>query len=452
MVKCPTLINVLLLVIFTPWAWFIARSRFSAVNAFLLALFMGVLLVTPRPLGKLIQETSYAMLYNRQGFVLLSLLFVEIFVTPHTPVKPKPKNIFLSGLSSGVLLALLFYCKVNYFAIAIVSILLYFILFRFSKVWFLGLISGVASIVLAMYILLDLNSFAYLADISLAAQGQDKIQKLHNMKKSFIDNFYWLYLAFMLIIINSINQHQSYQKWSSFWQQTRPQIAAAFVALSGTLICGTNAQATDIPLFFVAGLILLERLRREFKLDYNPVNSFSGLKYFLTISIVTLFCVAILFQDISSIAGATMSNKLKFTPAAQSQQLQSKTMSDLLVVEKSSDYPPMINDGLSLLRPHISKDSRILAMDFANPFSFALELTPPKGDALWWHYNHTFNQQSFPKAEKVFQEVNLVIIPKQSKEGSSAAEHMQAIYGDYLNQHFQEQDNSQFWTLWTKLS
>ena len=127
--------NVLLLVIFTPWAWFIARSRFSAVNAFLLALFMGVLLVTPRPLGKLIQETSYAMLYNRQGFVLLSLLFVEIFVPPHTPVKPKPKNIFLSGLSSGVLLALLFYCKVNYFAIAIVSILLYFILFRFSKVW-----------------------------------------------------------------------------------------------------------------------------------------------------------------------------------------------------------------------------------------------------------------------------------------------------------------------------
>ncbi len=444
--------NVLLFIILTPWAWFIARSRFSAFNAFLFALFMGLLLVAPRPLGEPMSDTTYAMLYNRQAFVLLSLLLVEIFISPHISVKPKTKNMFFGGLSSGILLALLFYCKVNYLAIAVVAILLHFIFFRFSKAWLIGLFTGILTISLGMYIVFNLNLFAYLTDISLAAQSQNKIQKLHNIKGAFIDNFYWLYLIFILIVINSMNHNKSSHKWSSFWQKTRPQIIATFVALSGILICGTNSQATDIPLLFVAGLILLEHLRREFQLHSYSANSFSGLKYFLTISITTLFCAAILIQDLGSITSAAMSNKLKLTATSQSQQLQSKTMSDLLVVAESSDYPPMINDGLSLLRPHISKDSRVLAMDFANPFSFALELPPPKGDALWWHYRHTFNQTTFPEPEKVFQEVNLVIIPKQSDEGSSASEYMQEIYGGYLHKHFIEQDNSQFWTLWTKRS
>jgi hypothetical protein len=442
--------NVLLLVIFTPWAWLIARDRLSALNAFLFALFMALLLVAPRPLGSPMSEVSYAMLYNRQAFVFLSLLFIEIFITPRTPERYSAKSQFLGGLSSGILCTLIFYCKVNYFAIAIFAILLHLIFFPFSKAWILGFLSSVFSVFIGIYILFDVNLLAYLADISFATKSQDKIQKLHNLKGVLFDNFYWLYLIFTLIVINSLNQKQNTSELSDFWYKTRPQIIATFVALSGILICGTNSQATDIPLFFVAGLILLEQLRREFQIQHYSVNSFSGLKYFLTIAIVTLFCVTILLQDLGSITSAVLSNKLKLTAIPQSQQLDSKTISDLLVIEDSSNYPVMINDGLSLLRPYISKDSRILALDFANPFSFALELPAPKGDALWWHYHHTFSEASFPEAIKTFRDVNLVIIPKQSDEGSSASKYMKEIYGDYLQKNFQEQNNSQFWTLWTK--
>lgn len=442
--------NVLLLVTLTPWAWLIARDRLSALNAFLFALFMALLLVAPRPLGSPMSEVSYAMLYNRQAFVFLSMLLIEIFITPRTPERYSAKSQFIKGLSSGILCALIFYCKVNYFAIAIFAILLHLILFRFSKAWFFGCLSGVLTMFLGIYILFDLNVYAYLTDISFAAKSQDKIQKLHNLKGVLFDNLYWLYLILMLIIINSLNQKQNTPELSDFCYKTRPQVIATFVALSGIFICGTNSQATDIPLFFIAGLILLEQLRREFQLDNYSVNSFSGLKYFLTIAIVTLFCATILLQDLGSITSAVLSNKLKLTSIPQSQQLDSKTISDLLAIEGSSNYPVMINDGLSLLRPYISKDSRILALDFANPFSFALELPPPKGDALWWHYHHTFSEASFPEATKVFRDVNLVIIPKQSDEGSSASKYMKKIYGNYLQKNFQEQDNSQFWTLWTR--
>ncbi len=446
--------NVLLLVIFTPWAWFIARSRLSALNTFLFSLFMALLLVAPRPLGSPMREISYAMLYNRQAFVFLSLLFLEILIVPRSPKKIPAKSQFIGGLSSGILLALIFYCKVNYFAIAVVASLLHLILFRFNKIWLIGFFSGLFGIFIVASIVFNLNLFAYFSDISLAAKSQDKIQKLHNLKGVFLDNLHWLYLIFMLIIVNSLNQNKShdYHELPSFWHRTKPQITASFVALSGILICGTNSQARDIPLFFVAGLILLEHLRREFQLNSNSVNSFSGLKYFLTISIVTLFCATILLQDLGSITSAVLSNKLKLTSGPQLQQLSSQTLSDLLVVEDVADYPVMINDGLSLLRPYIAKDSRVLALDFANPFSFALELPPPTGDALWWHYHHTFSHESFPEAAKVFQQVNLVIIPKQSDEGSGASKYMKEIYGDYLHQNFQKQDNSQFWTLWTKIA
>jgi hypothetical protein len=444
--------NALLLVIFTPWAWLIARDRLSALNAFLFALFMALLLVAPRPLGSPMREVSYAMLYNRQAFVFLSMLLIEIFITPRTPERSPAKSQFIGGVSSGILLALIFYCKVNYFAIAIVAILLHLILFRLNKAWLIGFICGLLSILIIASIVLNFNMFDYLADISLAAKSQDKIQKLHNLKGVFIDNFYWLYLIFTLIIINSLKQNNNSHESSSLWHQTRPQIIATFVALAGILICGTNSQTTDIPLFFLAGLILLEHLRREFQLQHYSVNSFPGLKYFLTIAIVTLFCATILLQDLGSITAAVLSNKLKLASSPPSQQLDSKTMSDLLVVEDAADYPAMINDGLRLLRPYVVKDSRILALDFANPFSFALELPPPTGDALWWHYRHTFNEESFPEATKVFRDVNLVIIPKESEEGSHASEYLQKIYGNYLQKNFQEQDNSQFWTLWTKVN
>jgi hypothetical protein len=444
--------NVLLLVIFTPWAWLIARDRLSALNAFVFALFMGLLLVAPRPLGSPMSEVSYAMLYNRQAFVFLSILFIEIFITPRAPERSLTKSQFVGGLSSGILCALIFYCKVNYFAIAIFAILLHLILVRFNKVWLIGFVCGLLSILIIVTIVFDLNIFNYLGDISLAAKSQDKIQKLHNLKGVFIDNFYWLYLIFMLIIINSFKQDNDSHELSSLWHQTRPQIIATFVTLAGILICGTNSQATDVPLFFVAGLILLEHLRREFQIQHYSVNSFSGLKYFLTIAIVTLFCATILLKDLGSITAAVLSNKLKFTAIPQSQQLHSKTMTDLLVIENSSDYPLTINDGLDLISPYKSKNSRILALDFANPFSFALELPPPTGDALWWHYRHTFSETYFPEATKVFRDVNLVIIPKESEEGSFASKYLQKIYGNYLKKNFQEQDNSQFWTLWTRVN
>jgi hypothetical protein len=105
---------------------------------------------------------------------------------------------------------------------------------------------------------------------------------------------------------------------------------------------------------------------------------------------------------------------------------------------------------MALLRQHLSIDSRVFVLDFANPFSFALELTPSRGDALWWHNNYTFNLNIFPDPKILFADVTLVVVPKTGSEGTNASIAMQKIYGDYLNKHFLKIADSQFWTLFDK--
>jgi hypothetical protein len=456
--------NVLLFMILTPWAWFIARSRVSAINAFIFALFMGVLLVTPRSLSTPIREITYAMLYNRHAFVLLSMLSIEVFISPRTSVKPR---FLLSGLSSGILLALLFVCKINFFIIGAVSCLLSIILFRYKKIWLISFLASLAIAWLGIHIFFNFNVFSYLSDIFLATKAHDKIQRLYTLKGVFQANLPWLYLIFVLIAICAIDRSSKDGRRDVVCNRTKVQIVVLFLAFSGVILSGTSAQITDIPLFFVAALILLEYLRRECQLDCYLIDSFSGLKYFVTILIVMLFFGGIFLQDISNISLAVMSNQLKSSSLAQSQRLPSKTLSNLIFTGEASGYPKTLKDGLVLLRRHFSTDNRVLVFDsHTNLFSFALELPPPKGDASWWHSNYSFSKKNFPNPERVFKEVNQVIVPrssaesnsevnpvivlKSSAEDNSASISMQEIYGDYLKKHFIEKDKSQFWTLFVK--
>src|ERR1019366_5353474 len=75
----------LLLGLLLPWAWILTRRRLPAAVTFAFVLFLGFLLVSPRPLSYPVHDTSYAMLYNRDGYVLLSLLFLCVFVPVREP-------------------------------------------------------------------------------------------------------------------------------------------------------------------------------------------------------------------------------------------------------------------------------------------------------------------------------------------------------------------------------
>jgi hypothetical protein len=48
-----------------------------------------------------------------------------------------------------------------------------------------------------------------------------------------------------------------------FLRKSKVWVPYLFTIVAGLLLCASNAQQKEVPLFFVAGLILLEYLRRD---------------------------------------------------------------------------------------------------------------------------------------------------------------------------------------------
>jgi hypothetical protein len=454
--------NILLLIVLMPWAWAIARSRLSAVNAFLLVLFLAFLLVTPRALGYSVRDPTYAMLYNRQGFVLFSMLLVELFISPRASVRHK---YFFSGLSSGILLALLLFCKVTYFGFAIAAVFVHIFLFRCPLMWAIGLVSGFSLICAGMQFFFRISLSAYILDIKFASQAQSISDRWTRLNEGLRINLFYILLTFLPLLLSSIDLPKR-KKQSNISKETiKVWITTTFVVASGVLISTGNTQnGRDIPLFFIAGLVAIAYLLQQTKLDDLKIGNLSQVNYLVgTLILVPLLCSNILVKDIAGVAYATSWHQFKLSSVEESQRFESTTLHDF-VIPQTSDYvtaywrarevPQKINEGLALLRQYVSKDSRVFSMTYTNPFPFALELPSPRGAPLWWDLNLSFNKEFFPKAETIFQDTNMVMVPKFGHQDPGCCmetvDLMQELYGDYLKQNFLEKDSSQTWRLLVK--
>ena len=435
--------NVLQFVILTPWAYFIARSRLSATNAFLFATFIGVLLVAPRPLGWAQNATTYAMLYNRQGWALLSMLFIEILVFHRKAIQPRE---VLRGVSSGILLALLLFCKPSFLVIGVSAILIRCFFFRPPRAWLISFLITLLFMYLCMHVFFRLSFFSYISEVMSIAPIYIRSRAANRFSRIILDNFIYLYITMvpLLMLINESSQTKR-RVWLLF---TVPCILVMSVFL-----CATSTQLTDIPGFFIAGLICLEYLRRESQSSGHPINSQIRAIYLYSILIIIPFLAGpILIKDLGSIAYSAFWHQVKLPHMAESQRFQSKTLSDFAIPEPVAKlvqvFPQKINDGLFLLRKYVSSDHRIFVFDFSNIFFFALELSPTrKGDVLMWGFNYTFDYKHFPNAETVFQGVNIVMIPESPDPTVNA---MKYLYRNYLDKYFVMKENSKYWTLFTR--
>ena len=82
--------NVLFLVVASIWASLVFFSRLRPIYALLLTLFVAILAVATRPLGYSPSITTYAMIYNRYGWILLAIVNVQLFVAPDRTLRTSP--------------------------------------------------------------------------------------------------------------------------------------------------------------------------------------------------------------------------------------------------------------------------------------------------------------------------------------------------------------------------
>jgi hypothetical protein len=454
--------SVLLLAILLPWAWHIASARVPWVVAFVVVVFAGLSLVSPRPPGFGIRETSYAMIYNRQGYVLLSMLLLAIFLKPRDSAK---RSVSVEGSFAGVLLALLLYCKITYFLTAAVLTAFAVMLEVRPRRWFLSSAGAFVAVCVAFFAVFHINLHSYLLDIATAGHSQSLAMRIALLARSVSDAATWIYILFFCLVVWTWAEHWTGRPRSSalrLWL-----VAGAMVAGAWLIISGNAAQYHgEDPLYFVVAVVLLELFRRQNRVQAAPPGATVRMVYTASLVLMLpIFCGTILARDVASCAYVIAWDVAKRPAFAESQRMHSVNLRDfyippstghLTVYWPAREYPARVNDGIDLLQKYRQKSDRVTTIGYADPFSFALGSTPARDWLLWWRPSFSYDRAHAPPAEAFLGDATLVMVPVTAGDDAVIAmdtvEPLLGLYGDYLRAHFHELASTNTWVLYRRNS
>jgi len=451
--------TVLLLALLVPWAWQIARRRLPALLAFLFAAFIGVLLVAPRPLGYGVRETTYAMVYNRDGYALLSMFFLSIFLEPRGT---RAGSALVSGLSSGTLLALMLYCKVTYFIVAVLSVPVAPLLCRPRSTSILAQLAAIAAAALGVYLFFHISTPAYLADVAAAGHVQSASMRIHLLFADLRAECLWSYL---LLLFAGLWVASERARLRVALRSPGPWAVALWLMGAG-LICqiGNAAQHGDDPLYLTAALVLVELYRRrDAEAVAAPATALRLMYATSLLVMLPLFAGGILGRDLASLGYATLWNLRERPHFDRSRLLHSERLADLRVPASTQhmtsywparDHPANINDGIDLLVRHLQAGDRVTTIAFANPFSFALGLLPARDANIFWDLGFSFDEQHAPAPRDFLGDASLVMVPRLADRSQGwnfdSADALMRLYGPYLRANFVLVDTSREWLLYRR--
>ena len=449
-------VHAVMLIALVAWTWTLLWSRTSAVLAAIIPFWVGVLAVAPRSLGFPPPMVTYSMQYNRWGWALLSIACIELFL-------PRRDGVIRAGagLSTGLVAGLLLFLKPNYLAAILVAILVRLLLSSFNWKWAAGLAGGFLAVAVAGFWYLQFNFGAYLADLRLLAAVQTlptRIAYIIQLSAANIPDL-WFLASAMLIAVPCARR----AKVSS---ARKLQIVVPPIALAGLgiLTCSANYQLLQIPLIYLAVFLLVEYVRRI----GGDCERWGSVAFLMVFLIAAGAAVKPFFDDITTLLAAgsqPTEPKIRDWP-----RLETAALAGLRLEPRPDDisteavrgslragaidwredagdaYPYVLwfNAGVDLLRDRLAARPRVLVMDLSNPFSFALGLEPPTGDALFWHYKRDFDLVHFPDPSRVFGTVTDVMIPKTPIH-RFATNTLRQIYGPVLARDFRLAAENDLW-------
>lgn len=452
--------HAILLPVLALWAWILLRTRAPAFFAGFLALWVGVLAVTPRSLGWPPPLASYSMQYNRWGWALLLIAAIELFLP-----RRDGKDRGIAGISTGLITGLLLFLKINYFAVAVAAIAVRLACRGLDWKWLVRTAGAFTLVAAAGFWYLNFNFAAFIGDLRLLASVQSLSSRLGYLVQLIFANAPELGLLGFTMLLSGI---WLYPRDGSWQARARWLAVPGSLAGLGLVNCCANFQKFEIPLIAFAVFVVAEHLRRGLAgPDAGPLVSYLA---------VCLAAAGIigqgLYQDLGTLAAARSGpseaeiqqhwpgfdaaplRDLRVSPpvnivSAESVRnaLEAQAITWREEEGEAYPYPMWFNDGIQLLKAHVGAHSHVLVMDLSNPFSFALGLTPPRGDALFWHYGRDFNFDHFPPAERVFREVTHIMVPKAPVH-RSATYALQKIYAHVLTEKFYRAAESDLWILY----
>lgn len=431
----------------TVLAFLAARTRMTAAGTILYSAFVLLLCTAPMPIGRNPSlDLSYAMIYNRFGYGLLSILFVTLLLAPDEPRDRRGKG-WLAGAAAGVSLALLFFLKVSYFGVG--AGLVFLTLLVDLKNWrrFLPLAMGLGATTLAMLAYLRFDVPALVRDLwdTIHARGG-------NISHVGVTDFFDLgttSLIALSLAVCFLGEDRARQRMILFG-------ASLFTIVSEFFFARTNAsQANTYPLYIVFIFILLAYLgqnimRREVSAAFSASMIVVGLGLVAPAFYVHLRSLAFLAKYKTSVPLKAAAFHV------EGDHLRSLAFYDYAPDEQNRQengqfYTGYLNDGIDLLKKSSTSADVIASLSFHDPFPYALLRKPPRAGSTWFLLDNNISASHMPSNRRMFGDATVVMVPKHElNTHAQSDEFLFNYYKPYLLSNFTLAAESGQWSLYRR--
>ena len=466
--------QVLFLAIAATLAWIVAWRRLPPLYAAAFTVFVALLSISVRPLGYSPWTTTYAMLYNRDGWLLYSVLLVLVLVRRTGPSTNRAQ--ITDGVLLGLLLGLLFYDKITFFLASLAAVGLGLVLATVprSPRLLAAAVAAVAVVGATMRLAFGLHTSAYIGDLLEAAKVQVAAQRAGMLAHTII----WV-LPVGIVAVLVVGGLLLADRRGSATDQDRRRgwpaqpmlvlsLAAAYVLGSSILIsAGDATEKGDLPALVVVPLLIVAFL--EPGLPRWAGGSAPAGAWALPVSAPRLLLIGlaallvgttgpIVGEDALGLGKAISFRGYDSRPPA-SQRFNASRLSDFVIpadaqwqtaYRTAHAIPAMIDNGLGLLRRNIRPGDSVFTLAYTDPFSVALGLPLSHCGPLWWDLGYDFDQQHHVTAQCAIGHANWVMIPRMVP-GQGCCQQtvavMRQLYAGYLVRHYVQVAQTADWIL-----
>jgi hypothetical protein len=440
------------------WAWLLVKPRMERPAGCLVAMFVALLVISPHALGSRPDILTYASIYNRLAYALIAIVLVEAVC----PLRaPNAGSLFAGGLSSGAACALLFFVKPSFFLIAVLIAGGGFLFFDHrSPRRTLGILAGMATISLAMlaYLRFDVGAIWFsvrtVGTARLQAQSGDPrmdVGVYPFFKHAFDKIGHLAGLMFLALLVSSLPRRARVHRYLDPWW---PLAAAGAVCIVESLFLMTNGTQNSVPLLAVFALLLASQIHTWWQSApagdrhrHGPICGF-GLIFALVLFLPDMVSdfASLVYSSGKSVAGRPLPARFKSLPLRA--LMTRETPADWEEPNSGKQYVDLINEGTDLLERSSAPAESVFALDYVNPFSYALQRIPAPGGGPYLG-GSIFNSGHMAPTEWMLGRADLVMVPKQPAL-PRLARMLDEIFGQFLRDRFSLAAESPSWLMYRR--
>ncbi|MFU0504424.1 hypothetical protein [Pseudaminobacter sp. NGMCC 1.201702] len=419
----------LLLVLLSPVVAHVLTSRLRPFLALPFAAFLLLILAVPMNLGEPVTALSFAMFYNRIGWVAIAVLLVMYLV----PSRPRSTQFALDTACAALLTLLMLYTRITYGLVAL-GFLLFMLTDARQYRW-----AGLALVlVLAAAAIVELfwrGSAEFGRDVLMAAEAGGLLRgSWGQLVESFLAN-----LADYLLL--GVIAALAFRRGLGM----RDVLFLTFCMVAGFWLLNQNVQRWGIISIHAAAVVAAERALR--RLECSPrsnqgdwINEQGFKLFFLALVLPTMVHCAIALGLHSAVAAGGGGRPVPLPRMDTVGLVNLWTDRDY---RTANWYLGTLQGGVDLLSKIEPRPERAVVLGGANPFAAALDMTPPRGDMPELLWRATIDEAHYVPPQILLADVEFVLERLSGGKGGPAAE----LYLPYVARNFRRVGETEHWRI-----